>query len=328
MDIAQKAVKRVNLNIGYSNFYKEFCCTFLFRNGEFIIDPILIEQKGADWEAIKEEGAVCTFLTAKDYEKLTGEQVDISENEVLVYQPGGNRQKVKDSFIFAERTFQVKRKLESFPISTDSATNKVVYDFFGIIVSDDAMLNHVCQFQEKEIGAPINETLEFDIENLEDNENIEEYMIEEIGYAETLIGNRNRAESYQYGMLGSLLFLGLILSFIFIFVTALIIYYKQTSEGYEDRQRYQIMQKIGMSGHEVKSTIRSQIRIMFFLPIIVAAIHVSVAMPILLKLLRIILLSEPTLFIGCMAGALIVFILIYVVIYRITARIYYNIVKR
>lgn len=306
----------------------------MFRNGEFTIDSVLIEQKGTAWETVKEEGAMCSFLTAEDYEKLTGEQVDISGNEVLLYQSGGNRQKVKDSFVFAEHTFQVKRELESFPVSVDSTTDKVVYDIFGIIVSDDAILDQVCQFQKDEIGASINGILEFDLENLEDNENIEKYIDEEIAKfdngngSERTIGNRNWAESYQYGMLGSLLFLGLILSFIFIFVTALIIYYKQISEGYEDQQRYQIMQKIGMSGNEVKSTIRSQILLMFFLPIIVAAIHVSVAMPILLKLLRIILLSEPTLFIGCMVGALIVFILIYVVIYRLTAKIYYNIVKK
>lgn len=88
------------------------------------------------------------------------------------------------------------------------------------------------------------------------------------------------------------------------------------------------MQKIGMSGNEVKSTIRSQILLMFFMSIIVAAIHVSVAIPILLKLLRIFFLSDPALFLGCMAGTFIVFIFVYIIIYSLTAKIYYNIVKK
>lgn len=339
-NIVEKATKKGNLKISKSVFYQYLTCGFVFQNGEFITEPDMLDPY-----IIVPNGAICAFLTAKDYQELTGEQVDISPDEVLVYQPGGNKQKVKDSFAIDGHTFYVKNEIDDFPVLADSARNEVTYDLFGIILSDDTIMEEIDRFQNKvyqDVNV-IENTLAFDLKNFKHNANLEDYLIDETNkyqrkkynYGEDaelmsriVFTDRNGARSDAYGLLGSLLFLGLILSFVFVFVTALIIYYKQISEGYEDRQRYQIMQKIGMSGYEVKSSIRSQIRIMFFLPIIVAAIHVSVAIPILLKLLRLFFLSDATLFIGCMAGALIVFILIYVVIYRVTARIYYNIVKR
>jgi putative ABC transport system permease protein len=132
---------------------------------------------------------------------------------------------------------------------------------------------------------------------------------------------------FLYGMYGTLLFLGLILSLVFLFATALIIYYKQISEGYEDRERFQIMQKVGMSGDEVKGAIRSQILLVFFLPLGVAALHTAFAFPILTRLLKVLFLAEKSLFLFCTLGALGAFAIIYVLIYRITARVYYQIVR-
>ena len=132
---------------------------------------------------------------------------------------------------------------------------------------------------------------------------------------------------YLYGMYGTLLFLGLILTLVFLFATALIIYYKQISEGYEDRERFQIMQKVGMSSDEVRGTIRSQILLVFFLPLLVAALHMAVAFPMLTKLLKILFLSDQMLFFWCTVASLGVFAVIYVVIYSMTARVYYRIVK-
>jgi putative ABC transport system permease protein len=131
-----------------------------------------------------------------------------------------------------------------------------------------------------------------------------------------------------YGMYGTLLFLGLILSVVFLFATALIIYYKQVSEGYEDQNRFRILQKVGMSTAEVKGTIRSQILMVFFLPLLVAAMHVAFAFPILTRLLKILFQSDRVLFMACTAASLGVFVVIYVAIYSVTARVYYKIVRR
>ena len=111
--------------------------------------------------------------------------------------------------------------------------------------------------------------------------------------------------------------------------TVLIIYYKQISEGYEDRRRFDIMMKVGMSREEVKRTIKSQILMVFFIPIAVAAIHVIVSFRII-KLIMVILSlgSNMVLFVWCTICTVVVFFIIYAFVYALTAKEYYNIVQR
>ena len=121
-------------------------------------------------------------------------------------------------------------------------------------------------------------------------------------------------------------FVGIVLGALFLVCTVMIIYYKQISEGYDDKDRFVIMQKVGMSNKEVKASISSQVRIVFFLPIIVAAIHVAFAFPIITKLLALLNLVNVPLFIGCLIGTLVVFMLIYYSMFKWTSVNYYRIV--
>ncbi|MBD5106562.1 MAG: ABC transporter permease, partial [Lachnospiraceae bacterium] len=108
---------------------------------------------------------------------------------------------------------------------------------------------------------------------------------------------------------------------------ALIIYYKQISEGYEDRSRFIILQKVGMSKGEVKKVIHSQILSIFFLPILLAVIHVAFAFPILKRILYMLDLTNVSLFIGCTIGTIFIFFLIYAIVYGVTAKVYYRLVN-
>jgi len=123
-----------------------------------------------------------------------------------------------------------------------------------------------------------------------------------------------------------LLFLGLFLGALFLMATVLIIYYKQISEGYEDKERYEIMQKIGMSRDEVKTSIRSQILTVFFLPLAGAIVHLAAAFKMITKLMLVLNLSNIVLFAVCTLGTIIVFAVVYAVVYSLTARTYYKIV--
>lgn len=125
---------------------------------------------------------------------------------------------------------------------------------------------------------------------------------------------------------GGLLFLGLFLGSMFLMITVLIIYYKQISEGYEDKERFAIMEKVGMSNEEVKATIRFQVRMVFFLPLATAACHLAAAYPMLKKLLALVSLYNGTLFAWCLAGTVLVFGLIYLAVFIITSKSYYKIV--
>ena len=130
-----------------------------------------------------------------------------------------------------------------------------------------------------------------------------------------------------HGIYGGLLFVGIFLGFLFLVATVLIIYYKQITEGYEDSERYQIMQKVGMSQAEVKKSIRSQILLVFFLPLIVAMVHVAGSFNMMSKLLAALQLTDIWLFVICTAVTILVFIVIYVIVYSLTAREYYKLVK-
>ena len=127
--------------------------------------------------------------------------------------------------------------------------------------------------------------------------------------------SREDGRSSFYALYGGLLFLGILLSVVFLFGTVLIMYYKQISEGYDDKARYEIMEKVGMSNDEVKKSITSQVRMVFFLPIILAACHLAAAFPLLRRLLVMCNLTDVKLIVICMCATLLVFVAIYYIVF-------------
>lgn len=127
---------------------------------------------------------------------------------------------------------------------------------------------------------------------------------------------------------GGLFFLGIFLGTLFVMATILIIYYKQISEGYEDKNRFEIMRKVGMSKNEVKASIHSQVLCVFFLPLITAGIHICFAFPMVSKMLAGLELLNTSLYIICTIASFLVFAFMYVMIYLITAKVYYKIVSK
>lgn len=138
-----------------------------------------------------------------------------------------------------------------------------------------------------------------------------------------------RADGYPTlrSMYGGFLFLGFFLGFVFLFATVLIIYYKQVSEGYDDCGRFRIMQQVGMTPKEVKATIRTQVLLMFFLPLVTAAIHIAFAFPLIKQIVFAFGLQNVHLFLLCTLGTFGVFALLYTFVYLLTARTYYRIVR-
>ena len=155
------------------------------------------------------------------------------------------------------------------------------------------------------------------------------------GYSAAEVGSWERVdadskESFTrdyYALNGGFFFLGLFLGFLFIMAAVLIIYYKQVSEGYEDRERYRIMRDVGLERRMVKSSISSQILVVFFAPLLVAAIHVAFDFKLMLHLLTMFGLHEAGVTLLCTAGTFLVFAVIYGLVYLLTARTYYRIVQ-
>jgi putative ABC transport system permease protein len=127
---------------------------------------------------------------------------------------------------------------------------------------------------------------------------------------------------------GGFFFLGIIFGATFILATALIIYYKQISEGIDDRERFEILQKVGMSHREVKKVIRSQVMMVFSFPLVVAVIHLGFAFPLIKKLLVLFGLVNWKLFLLVCVIVTVIFAILYFVVYRLTARSYYQLVER
>lgn len=156
-------------------------------------------------------------------------------------------------------------------------------------------------------------------------------------FADSIDGNakyksvsiESRAEDADdfYGSYGGLFYIGILLSLVFTFAAVLIIYYKQISEGYEDQSRFEIMQKVGMTKHEIRRSINSQLLTVFFLPLAFAGMHLAFAFPIIRRLLTLFALHNVMLFVLTTLISFAAFALLYTLIYRITSNAYYNIVS-
>ena len=134
----------------------------------------------------------------------------------------------------------------------------------------------------------------------------------------------NRADFY--GMYGGLFFLGIMLSIVFIFAAVAILYYKQLSEGYEDQSRFDIMQKVGMTKQDIRRSINSQLLTVFYLPLVLAGVHLCFAFPFIHKLLILFNLDNRGLLIGTTAVSFAVFAVLYAIVYKLTGNTYYRIV--
>ncbi|HWQ98197.1 MAG TPA: ABC transporter permease [Clostridia bacterium] len=131
-----------------------------------------------------------------------------------------------------------------------------------------------------------------------------------------------------YGFYGGLLFLGAFFAVLFLAVAVLILYFKQVTEGYEDKERFEILQKVGMDDQQVKKTINSQVLWVFFLPLAATALHMFFASKLMAWMLKTFMLYDWGLVLTCICGTLVAFTLLYFGIYRVTARTYYRIVRR
>ncbi|MFV0413785.1 MAG: ABC transporter permease, partial [Oscillospiraceae bacterium] len=131
-----------------------------------------------------------------------------------------------------------------------------------------------------------------------------------------------------YAMHGGFLFLGSYFGVLFLLAAALIIYYKQISEGYDDSARVDILQKVGMSDEEVKKTIGAQIRTIFFLPLGVAVLHIGVAFVAISRVMLIFGVTNTALLLVSTLVTVLLYALVYIFVYRQTARTYYRLVRR
>lgn len=266
------------------------------------------------------------IFTADAYRNITGKTAELEGNEIYVYDTG---EKCPEKLHIFTEEYEVKKYIgELDAISQGTA---IVEDVHYIVVADNATMEKIYEEQKQFFGDAANSiTYCMDINVKGSNEKQLQTFKKLQGMEETkgsMVTCKVEHKEAYYAIYGGFLFLGLFLGAIFIMATTLIIYYKQISEGYDDKERFEIMQKVGMSKKEVKASIRSQVILVFFLPLVTAVIHVCVAFPMIRKLLKVLNMTDTEPFMWYLGGTVAVFAVLYAIVYSLTARTYYNIVK-
>lgn len=308
-----------------------------------VILDISIARNGNNMEILTRDTAASanveylTVVPEEEYEKISGKTVELKPGEILAFQENGGKGDIALNGV----DYKVKEWLEEKP--TYDRGNNIFYKTTIVVTKEDLQKMDALQkelvgkdrgYLKLEFGLYIEGGKEADIKygNLlqEDLAPLAETLQAEDGDMTPWFRYNIREEHYSsfYTLNGGLLFLGIFLGFIFLVGAGMIIYYKQMSEGYEDKDRFEIMQKVGMSRKEVKSAIRRQILMVFFLPLLMAVLHIIMAFPMISRLLGLLGMMNTELYILCTAGTIVVFAVIYAAIYMCTAKSYYKIVER
>ena len=329
----EKAIadNKVPVEKSVEEIYLDIVCS---KNG----DQILI--KPANTIRNSDSVLVLSLLDQAEYERLTGISANLNDGEIFAWYPSAVQ---KDSVTVDETEFTVKKWLDKNPLTCgeDAVSDNAVlvvtdedfkkfdemrtemYKGVSSAPAGEDLTLHLglditgSEMEKIEFGTPVMET----VKDLKKSGGLSEN-------AWIISGIRQQEYESYYADNGSLLFIGIFLGSLFLMGTAMIIYYKQISEGYEDQKRFEIMQKVGLSRREVRSSVRRQILMVFFLPLLMAMLHITMAFPMIRRMLLLFGMTNTKLFIGCTAGTVLIFAVVYGLIYLMTARSYYHIVER
>lgn len=257
------------------------------------------------------------MITQEEYNRIEKQNVSLKEQEILTYTTNGKCGKKQINI--AGQNYQVKKELSEMTSQPKSTAE--MYKTLYIVFANAEQIERIESFSYA------------DKFNLKGDDGKQKETLKQIQnefyekFPDGTMESRMLSRSSFYKLYGGLFFIGIYLGSMFIMATVLIIYYKQISEGYDDRERYQIMQKVGMSKKEVKRSIRSQVLSVFFLPLVVAVIHVAVAFKVMTKILGVLNFTNVSLFAVCTIITIAVFAVFYIIVYSITAKEYYRIVN-
>lgn len=309
------------LNYNYAVFYG------VYENGKVITSKI---------ESFSDQ-ALVFFVSLDDYNRIAEKNETLSDNEVLVSATKNLKFETNSLEIEGGKTFEIKGEVDKFVDNYFDVMNLspsiflVVKDFEAAV---SPMMNMAGYNGNPHVS--LHNFFGFDLSCTEEKQNdIYNAFNEEISNSKIKIEGMENAKrdcaanekAEFYELYGSLFFLGILLGIVFIFAAVLIIYYKQISEGYEDQSRFDIMQKVGMNKKEIKKSINSQVLTVFFMPLIVSAIHLGFAFPMIYKMLLLFAITDLAFLIYVTLGCFAVFTLSYIIVYKITSKAYYSIVS-
>ena len=280
-------------------------------------------------EVSLEACAVVNIFTQSEFERFSGQQVDLAENQVLLFDPA-NTFPGGDTLNIDDKTYEI---VPSDYVMPEASTLAQIYEMYYLVVRDETVVENILAPSGSDTFPLYSYDFDVaggdpaDIAAMSEALGTVDFSGPGVEYEALLFEDSATSRQSFMELYGGLFFLGLFLGVLFLLGTALIIYYKQVSEGYDDARRFNIMQKVGMSHKEVKQSIHSQILLVFFLPLVMAVLHLAFAFPMLEKILLVMGLANTQLILLSTLGCVAVFALAYLIIYALTARTYYNIVE-
>ena len=288
-------------------------------------NQLTIPENTARLNVEEAQKSMATFLviSRQEYEKMTGKTVDLADNEALLY--AKNLQiNQKQALTINGKSWNIKEHL-----TTDFAHGKIVNT--SGMVSEKSM--YMVVNQPSQVGLKSFYTYYIGIQSSNKQVDLQESIFNALQQQGQESGNISLSERYHIekeyqGVIGTLLFIGIFLSTIFLLGTVLVIYYKQISEGYEDRESFIVLQKVGLDEKQTKATIRKQILTVFFLPLIFAFLHIAVAFHMLQLIVALLGATNVPLLIQTTIATCGVFLLVYILVFVITSRSYQKIVAR
>lgn len=267
------------------------------------------------------------IMEESEYNQVTGEQVELEPGQALVFQ-AKQKNYGYDTIELGNQTYEVKKwNTDKKSYILDEKTQ--VYETMTVVTRNHEAKEAYAAVQGKE---PEGYSWEYALDLIGDageqitvGDEIETILTESSfnGWVEV----REKERNTVYSLYGSLLFLGVFVGTLFLMGAVMIIYYKQVSEGFDDRKRFQIMQKVGMSRKEIRQTIQSQVVTVFFLPLAVAVVHTMVAFPLTRRIMAMLNFPDSNLFLAATAITIAAFAVVYLIVYVLTARAYYKIVE-
>lgn len=280
-----------------------------------------------DGGASYQDWYVMNLMTLDEFNRLEGTEYMLQEGEALVYTTGADFG--YEEISLGGKSFQVEELAES-RLAPKAADNGFNADYTVILKGEEEVVSAALYYGVDSTAAGIY--------RIEMNLSGEEEQTESFsGQLRQMAASRDGFVEYadyeedireMQSMYGGLLFIGIFFGLIFMICLLIIMYYKQITEGFEDQRSFDIMQKVGMGDREVKRTIKKQVLMVFFLPLLGAILHTAVGTNMVIKLMAALNLFESGLIIGCAAGVCAVFTIVYFLCYNRTAVAYYRIVRK
>ena len=269
-------------------------------------------------------------LELKDYNKVSKEQKTLNDGETLLFIDKKGKYEANEIAVQGVN-LKIKEKLTDFPGALGTAAANIM-DTYYVVVKDNADVKKIESALKKKLNISDGEGEIFNYVGFNISDKSKEAKVIENFKQLEKEGNINiegKAENEINfkGFYASFLFIGVFISMIFVVSQVVIMYYKQISEGYEDKGKFGIMRKVGLTDKQIKQSIRSQVLMIFFAPLAVATLHTVVAYPFIEKILKLFLATNNNVFLIALAVTIAVFGVFYLIVYLITSRIYYRIIK-